>query len=75
VRLLLLAFFGHPIQVGGSMASAFLAVGVPMFGLGLYGLLSGAAGTPGAGGRVWLRTPLVYLPVALTLFVAAGLAV
>jgi hypothetical protein len=75
LRLLVAAFFGHPVQVGGSIASAFLALGVPMFGLGLYGLLGGAAATPGAGGRAWLRAPLVYLPIALTLFVAAGLAV
>jgi hypothetical protein len=74
LRLLVAAFFGHPVQLGGSIASAFLALGLPMFGLGLYGLLGGAAATPGAGGRVWLRTPLVYLPVALTLFLAAGLA-
>lgn len=75
LRLLVSAFFSHPVQVGGSIASAFLALGAPMFGLGLYGLLSGAAAAPGAGGRVWLRAPLVYLPVALTLFIAAGLAV
>jgi len=75
LRLLVAAFFGHPVQVGGSIASAFLALGVPMFGLGLYGLLGGAAATPGAGGRAWLRAPLVYLPIALTLFVAAGMAV
>jgi hypothetical protein len=75
LRLLASAFFGHPVQVGGSIASAFLALGAPMFGLGLYGLLSGAAAAPGVGGRVWLRAPLVYLPVALTLFIAAGLAV
>jgi hypothetical protein len=75
VRLLVATFFGHPIQVGGSIASAFLALGLPMFGLGLYGLLGGAAAAPGAGGRVWLRAPLVYLPIALTLFVAAGMAV
>jgi hypothetical protein len=74
LRLLATAFFAHPIQVGGSIASAFLALGLPMFGLGMYGLLGGGAAAPGAGARVWLRTPLVYLPVALTLFLAAGLA-
>jgi hypothetical protein len=74
LRLLGAALFDKPVSVGGSIASAFLVLGLPMFGLGLYGLLSGAAATPGAGGRVWLRTPLVYLPVALTLFLAAGLA-
>jgi len=74
LRLLWVAFFAHPVQVGGSMAAAFLALGLPMFALGMYGLLGGSAGTPGAGPRVWLRPPLVYLPVALVLFVAAGLA-
>jgi hypothetical protein len=74
LRLLVAAFFSHPVQVGGSIAAAFVMLGLPMFGLGLYGLLGGGAAAPGAGARVWLRTPLVYLPVALTLFVAAGLA-
>lgn len=74
LRLLWVSLTGRPVLVGGGIASAFLAVGLPMFGLGLYGLLGGSAGAPGAGARVWLRTPLVYLPVALVLFVAAGLA-
>jgi hypothetical protein len=72
LRLLAATFFAAPVQVGGSIASAFLAVGMPMFGLGMYALLGGVAA--GSGTRIWLRTPLVYLPVALTLFLAAGLA-
>jgi hypothetical protein len=74
LRLLASAFFTSKIQVGGSIASSFLVLGLPMFGFGLYGLLSGAAAAPGAGLRVWLRPPLVFLPVALVLFVTAGLA-
>jgi hypothetical protein len=74
LRLLASAFFASTVQVGGSIASSFLVLGMPMFGFGVYGLLSGAAGAPGAGLRVWLRPPLVYLPIALALFVTAGLA-
>jgi hypothetical protein len=74
LRLLGSAFFASGVQVGGSIASSFLVLGLPMFGFGLYGLLSGAAAAPGSDLRVWLRPPLVYLPVALVLFVTAGLA-
>jgi len=73
LRLLFYALFTQT-SVGGAIASSFVVLGLPMFALGLYGLLSGNAATPGAGGRVWLRPPLVYLPVALTLFLAAGLS-
>jgi hypothetical protein len=74
LRLLASAFFTSKVQVGGSIASSFLMIGLPMFGLGLYGLFKGVAAAPGVGMRGWLRTPLVYLPVALVLFIAAGLA-
>jgi hypothetical protein len=74
LRLLAAAFFHSPVLIGGSIASAFLVLGLPMFGLGMYGLLSGAAAAPGAGARAWLRAPLVYLPVALVLLLASGLA-
>ncbi|MDT5037691.1 MAG: hypothetical protein QOE03_2876 [Micromonosporaceae bacterium] len=73
LRLLAAAVFTLPIQVGGSIASAFLALGLPIFGLGMFALVGGAA-AQGAGVRAWLRAPLVYLPVAVTLFLAAGLA-
>ncbi|GAA1812701.1 hypothetical protein HC028_06200 [Planosporangium flavigriseum] len=74
LRLLASAFLTSNVRVGDSIASAFLVVGLPMFGVGLYGLFRGVAAAPGTGLRVWLRPPLVYLPVALTLFVTAGLA-
>jgi hypothetical protein len=74
LRLLASSFLASKVQVGDSIASSFLVLGLPMFGFGLYGLLRGAAATPGAGVQAWLRPPLVYLPVALTLFVTAGLA-
>jgi hypothetical protein len=74
LRLLAASFLASKAQVGDSIASSFLVLGLPMFGFGLYGLLRGAAAAPGAGVQAWLRPPLVYLPVALTLFVTAGLA-
>jgi hypothetical protein len=51
-----------------------MMIALPLFAYGLYAALSGAAGAPGLGARVWARTPLAYLPVALVLFVAAALA-
>jgi hypothetical protein len=74
VRLFASAFLASKVEVGGSIASSLLVLGLPMFAFGLYGLLTGAAAAPAGGLRVWLRPPLVYLPVALTLFVTAGLA-
>lgn len=63
------------LSPGGAIASSFTLLGLPLFALGLYGLLTGAAAVPGApAARLWLRVPLVYLPVGLVLFVAAGLA-
>ncbi|MET7393898.1 hypothetical protein ABZS66_10435 [Dactylosporangium sp. NPDC005572] len=73
LRLFLTAVTADRIEAGGTLAGIFMMVGMPMFALGLYGLIGGAAGAaPGA--RAWSRTPLAYLPVALLLFVAAGLA-
>jgi hypothetical protein len=63
------------LSAGGAIASSFALLGLPLFALGLYGLLTGAAAVPGAPpARLWLKAPLVYLPVGLVLFVAAGLA-
>jgi hypothetical protein len=73
LRLFLGAVTDKEIQAGATLAGIFMIPALPMFALGLYGLIGGAAAAaPGA--RVWLRTPLVYLPVALLLFVSAGLA-
>jgi hypothetical protein len=74
LRLLASSFLTSKVQVGGSIASFFLVLGLPMFSVGLYGLLSGVAAGPGDPARLWLRQPLVYLPVALALFLVAGLA-
>ncbi|MEV8512966.1 hypothetical protein [Dactylosporangium sp. NPDC051484] len=73
LRLFLTAMTAKEVQAGATLAGIFMLPALPMFALGLYGLIGGeAAAAPGA--RAWLRTPLVYLPVALLLFVAAGLA-
>jgi hypothetical protein len=73
LRVLYDAVFTH-LSAGGALGAAFAALGLPMFGFGVYGLLGGVAAAPGTGPRVWLRPPLVYLPLALILFLAAGLA-
>lgn len=54
----------------------FLAmVAFPMLALGMYGLATGAAtAVQFQGPRVWLRTPLVYVPIALGMLIAAGAA-
>ncbi|GIJ45827.1 hypothetical protein Val02_27130 [Virgisporangium aliadipatigenens] len=59
--------------IPGTISGVFLVAGLPPFGAGVYGLLSGAAS--GAGGlRLWGRTPLAYLPVGIVLFLCAALA-
>jgi hypothetical protein len=61
------------VNAEGTFSSIFMLLGLPMFALGLYGLIGGAAA--GANGsRAWLRVPLAYLPVGLLLFLAAALA-
>jgi hypothetical protein len=61
------------VDAAGTFSSIFMLLGLPMFALGLYGLIGGAAATA-SGARAWLRVPLAYLPVALLLFLAAALA-
>ena len=72
LRLFFTAVTADTPQAGATLAGMFMIPAVPMFAMGLYGLIGGAATAPG--GRAWLRTPLAYLPVALLLFIAAGLA-
>jgi hypothetical protein len=66
--------FADQIAVSGTFASMFMVLALPLFAMGLYGLIAGASTAPGAGTRAWLRTPLAYLPISLLLFVAAALA-
>ncbi|GAA2629049.1 hypothetical protein GCM10010399_70960 [Dactylosporangium fulvum] len=73
LRLFLTAMTADRIEAAGTLASIFMILGLPMFALGLYGLIGGAAAAA-SGGRAWLRTPLAYLPVALLLFIAAALS-
>ena len=73
LRLFFTAATAGKIEAAGTLASIFMLLGLPMFALGLYGLIGGAAAA-GPGGRAWLRTPLAYLPVALLLFIAAALS-
>jgi hypothetical protein len=46
---------------------------LPLGALGLHGLVA-AERVDRSPARVWLRPPIAYLPVALVLLVAAGLA-
>ena len=73
LRLFLTAMTADKIEAAGTLASIFMILGLPMFALGLYGLIGGAAASaPGA--RAWSRTPLAYLPIAVLLFIAAALS-
>lgn len=75
VEVLLQSITANPTNVGGVLGSVFAMCGVPMVAIGLYGLATGAATAGGPNvGRAWLRTPLAYLPIGLTLLIAAGLA-
>jgi hypothetical protein len=65
----------HTIVASGTFASMFMIAGLPLFALGLYGLIGGGAAAPGlGGGKAWLRPPLAYLPLGLMLFVVAAIA-
>jgi hypothetical protein len=66
--------FADQIAVSPTFASMFMAAALPLFAMGLYGLIAGASTAPGAGTRAWLRTPLAYLPISLLLFLASALA-
>ncbi|NUR71603.1 MAG: hypothetical protein HOU81_12350, partial [Hamadaea sp.] len=59
------------LDVSRIVAGGLMMMALPLFGLGFYALITGAAH---AGPRAFLKTPLAYLPVALILMVAAGAA-
>ncbi|HLL67057.1 MAG TPA: hypothetical protein VK453_15340 [Micromonosporaceae bacterium] len=74
LRAFLSSALADTVIIGDVVASTLLIIALPMLAMGLYGLITGAAAAPGQGPRVWLRTPLAYLPVALVLLVAGALA-
>jgi len=67
---------GRPLSASGVVASVLVLLGLPVGAIGFYGLATGAArsssGPPPY--AVWLRPPLAFIPIALALFTAAGLA-
>jgi hypothetical protein len=71
VMLLIQVTFVDDPAVRGIIPAVLLTLGLPLTGTGLYTL---AAGGP-AGREVWLRPPVVYLPVGLILLLAAGMSV
>jgi hypothetical protein len=68
--LIQVTFVDHP-AVRGIVPAVLLTLGVPLTGGGLYSVAAGGR----AGRDVWLRPPVVYLPVGLFLLLAAGLSV
>jgi hypothetical protein len=76
VRALAIAAFGKVFSISGVIASCLALAALPLFVLGLYGLITGAAyAAEHLGFRTWARPPLAYLVVALALLIASGLAI
>ncbi|MBB5872236.1 hypothetical protein F4553_005670 [Allocatelliglobosispora scoriae] len=74
-RVFAAGVFGDPLDVSRAVAGGLMLVALPLLGIGLYALATGAARAVDLRGpRVWLRPPLAYLVVALVLIVAAGAA-
>jgi hypothetical protein len=71
-RIFFSSALAHDVNAPGTISAIFMILGLPMFGLGLYGLIGGAAAAA-HGARAWLRVPLAYLPLGLALFLAAAL--
>jgi hypothetical protein len=75
LRVLANGAFGPTPSATNVISSILVLLGLPLAGLGLYGLATGAASVPGlSASQAWLRPPLAHLTVALVLFVAAGLS-
>lgn len=74
--LLMLRPFFDGLPGVEALAPLLAMLGFPLAAIGMYGLATGAAtAVQFQGPRVWLRTPLVYLPIGICLLVAAGAAV
>ncbi|MEV6963706.1 hypothetical protein AB0M47_01225 [Hamadaea sp. NPDC051192] len=58
-------------DVGRIVAGGLMMMALPLFGLGFYALITGAAH---GGPKAFLKTPLAYLPIGLILMIAAGAA-
>ncbi len=75
-ELLMLPPFFKGLLTVNALAPLLAMIAFPLLAIGMYGLATGAAtAVQFQGPRVWLRTPLVYIPIALGLLVAAGTAV
>jgi hypothetical protein len=71
--IMFLVFVGgaFKLEVDRVVAGGLMMMGLPLFGLGFYALITGAAH---GGPRAFLKTPLAYLPIGLILLIAAGAA-
>jgi hypothetical protein len=72
LRLLASATLADAVPASGVVAGTFLVLGIPVSAYGLYGMLGGGPVTGNL--SVWLKQPLIYLPLGVLLFLFAALA-
>jgi hypothetical protein len=74
-ELLMLRPFFKGFGLIEGLAPMLAMMAFPLLALGMYGLSTGAAtAVQFQGPRVWLRLPLVYIPIGIGLLIAAGTA-